>query len=382
MELGMRAASVYDKATALKRLMAPSAQMPVYLLMFVTNRCNAKCEHCFYWSELNTKMKEELTVAEFDRLARDLGPMLQITFTGGSPELRRDLPDIVERFYEHCRPTNMTFCMLGHATDRIVSQVEAMLKRCPGQKIKISFSLDGLGREHDKLRGIPGLFDCVVKTINRLADLKPEWPNLRLDIGMTVHGLNYETVGQTARWVRKNLPVDVLKPILVRGNPLNPKAHDVACKTTYLNIIDNDAPWLNGASRSGNFSAWDFLVHSKEKVSRDIIAETSHTGLAPVKCAGGRETAVIYPTGDVAGCELRDDVLGNLRNANFDFRSIWFGDSGRGFRATSGEVEACKGCYHHCFISPALFRTPKMWGRMVQAAWDIHRNLNTAAADI
>src|SRR5664279_1955787 len=175
--------------------MAPSAQMPVYLLMFVTNRCNAKCEHCFYWSELNTKMKEELTVAEFDRLARDLGPMLQITFTGGSPELRRDLPDIVERFYEHCRPTNMTFCMLGHATDRIVSQVEAMLKRCPGQKIKISFSLDGLGREHDKLRGIPGLFDCVVKTINRLADLKPEWPNLRLDIGMTVHGLNYETVG-------------------------------------------------------------------------------------------------------------------------------------------------------------------------------------------
>ena len=84
--------SLYRQATSFKRLMTPGAQMPVYLLMFVTNRCNARCEHCFYWSELNTKVKQELTVNEFDSLARSLGPMLQVTFTGGSPELRKDLP--------------------------------------------------------------------------------------------------------------------------------------------------------------------------------------------------------------------------------------------------------------------------------------------------
>jgi MoaA/NifB/PqqE/SkfB family radical SAM enzyme len=42
-------------ATRFKRLLAPWPKMPVYLLMFVTNRCNAACDHCFYWSELNTK---------------------------------------------------------------------------------------------------------------------------------------------------------------------------------------------------------------------------------------------------------------------------------------------------------------------------------------
>lgn len=369
--------SIASKTTALRRLVMPGVQMPVYLLMFVTNRCNATCEHCFHWRELNTKIKQELSIDEYDRLARGLGPMLQTTFTGGSPELRKDLPDIVERFYEHCRPTNMTFCMLGHSTDRILSQAEDMLKRCTDQKIKIGISLDGLGEVHDRLRGIPGLFERVVKTIRGLAELRRHYPNLRIDVGMTVHGLNHETVVDSAAWVRKNLPVDVLKPILVRGDPLNPETREEVCKTTYLNVIDADAPWLTGSGRSAEgFSAFDYLVHAKEKVSRDIIAETSATGRTQLKCAGGRETAVVYPTGDVAGCELRDDVLGNLRTADFDFRSLWFGKEGKQFRDTTGSVEACEGCYHHCFISPALFRTPQMWPRMLAAAWTIRRTLN------
>jgi MoaA/NifB/PqqE/SkfB family radical SAM enzyme len=375
----MSLASLPAKATAMRRLMAPGPQMPVYLLMFVTNRCNATCDHCFYWRELNTKVKQELTIEEYDRLTRSIGPMLQVTFTGGSPELRKDLPDVVERFYEHCRPTNMTFCMLGHSTGRILTNVEEMLRRCPGQRIKIGISLDGLGEDHDRLRGIPGLFDRVVATVRGLAELRRHYRNLRLDIGMTVHGLNYETIVDTAEWVRANLPVDVLKPILVRGDPLNPDTLKNVCKTTYLNVVDRDAPWLSGAKLDRDFTLFDYLIHSKEKVSRDIVAQTSHTGTAPVTCAGARETAVIYPTGDVAGCELREDVLGNVREANFDFRRVWFGDKARHFRATTGKVDPCNGCYHHCFISPALFRTPKMWPRMVEAAWEIHRNLNGRA---
>ena len=378
----MSTGTLFSKTTSLHRLMARGPQMPIYLLMFVTNRCHASCDHCFYWKELNTKVKQEMTIDEYDRLARNMGPMLQVTFTGGSPELRKDLPDVVERFYEHCHPTNMTFCMLGHSTSRILSQAEEMLRRCQGQKIKIGISLDGVGEDHDRLRGIPGLFDRAVATVRGLADLKRHYPNLRIDIGMTVHGLNYQTIVKTAEWVRANLPVDVLKPILVRGNPLNPDTIDDVCKTTYLNVVDRDAPWLSGAKLGRDFTLFGFLVHSKEKVSRDIVAQTSNTGTAPVTCAGGRETAVIYPTGEVAGCELRDDVLGNVREANFDFRSIWFGQLARHFRATTGEVEACKGCYHHCFISPALFRTPKMWLRMVEAAWEIHRNLNGSGAAI
>lgn len=368
------------RARAIGRLVRPGRKMPVYLLLFVTNRCNARCEHCFYWRELNTKIKEELTLDEHALLARSLGPMLQITFTGGSPELRKDLPDLVRIYHEHCRPANMTFCMLGHSTDRILQQVERILALCPGQKIKIGISLDGLHEEHDALRGVPGLFERVVRTMRGLGELKKHHPNLRLDVGLTVHGLNYRTVEATALWARANLPLDVMKPILVRGDPLNPATRQEVCKTTYLNVVENDARWVDGASQAAGFGPFDYLVNAKERVQRDIVHRTSMTNEAPLTCAAGRETAVVYPTGEVAGCELRAGSLGNLRAAGFDFRKIWLGETGDAFRHTIGADPACQGCYHHCFIAPALFRTPAVWPKLVKAAWDIHRGIGAPAA--
>jgi radical SAM protein with 4Fe4S-binding SPASM domain len=358
---------------SLAKLLTPGTHLPVYALMFVTTRCNAACEHCFYWQELNQNIKDELTVEEYGKLARSMGPMLQITYTGGSPELRKDLPDIVEQFYEHCEPSQMTFCMLGHATDRIVQHTEAMLQRCPGQRLKIAISLDGLGEEHDELRKLPGLFQRVVTTVQELGKIKKHWPNLRLDIGITVHGLNYNTAERTALWARENLPIDVLKPILVRGNPLNPETLSDVCKTSYLQVVEQDRGWING-TRGGLFSPMDFVVSAKEAMQREIIGRISHTHVTEVTCGGARETAVVYPTGNVAGCELRDNVLGNIRDVDYEFPTIWFNEKADSFRQTAGKVEECQGCYHHCFLAPAMFRTPKLWPTLVKTAWAIYWN--------
>jgi AdoMet-dependent heme synthase len=361
------------RARSFGRLLAPGVHMPVYALVFVTNRCNAACEHCFYWQELNQHVKDELTVDEYDKLARSMGPVFQLTFTGGSPELRRDLPDVVERFHHHCSPSQMTFCMLGHATDRILQHTEQMLRRCPGQRLKIAISLDGLEEEHDELRRVPGLFQRVVATVRELGALKKQWPNLRLDIGITVHALNYETAERTALWARKNLPIDVLKPILVRGNPLNPKTLGDVCKTTYLKVVEQDKDWVSGLN-GGLFSPMDFVVSAKEALQRELITRISHTQVADVTCGGARETAVIYPTGKVAGCELRDNVLGNVRDVEYDLSRIWFNDQADIFRSTSGKVEECRGCYHHCFLAPAMFRTPRLWPKLVKTASTIYWN--------
>jgi len=61
---------------------------PSYLLFFVTNKCEARCGHCFYWKETN-KNNHELSLAEITELAKKLGPMVQITITGGSPGGKR-----------------------------------------------------------------------------------------------------------------------------------------------------------------------------------------------------------------------------------------------------------------------------------------------------
>ena len=347
--------------------------MPIYLLMFVTNRCHAKCQHCFYWRELNKNVQEELSLSEYTQLAHSLGPLLQVTLTGGSPEIRTDLPEIAEIFSRLCRPSNLTICMLGYTTSQILKHAEKILALCPRQKVTFAISLDGLGEEHDRLRDLPNCFEHALTTLQALGELRKCYSNVRVGIGTTVHGLNYQTAEQTARWARESLPIDLLKPILIRGEPSNRETLNRRCLDTYLKVIDQDRAWLNGRLQGG-LSLMDYVINSKEAVQREIISSINLTGRFPVKCAGGQETAVIYPTGNVAGCELRDDNLGNLRDSNFDFKDIWFGQHADRFRDEVGKVDSCRNCYHHCFISPAIFRTPKLWPRLVQAAWTIYRN--------
>lgn len=354
------------KISASKKLFSPGAQKPIYLLNFVTNSCNAACDHCFYWEELNTKKNQELTVEEHSKVAQSLGSMFQITFTGGSPELRKDLPEIVYEYYRYCKPSNMTFCMLGYNTERIIEHVTKMLQKCSNQQITIGISLDGLGEEHDNYRKLKGLFERVVKTVNELHKLQKHYPNLRIAIGMVVHGLNIHKVENSALWVRNNLPVDILKPILVRGNPLNPETRNDECIGIYDKIVDRDRQWLMDKNAK-KLNLIDKVIRAKENVQRDVIKKISSTNTSDITCSGGRETAVMYPSGNIAGCEMRDDVFGNIREHEFNFNALWFSDKAHSFRKTVGQVRECEGCYHHCFISPAIFRTPSMWPRIAKS---------------
>lgn len=355
-----------NKISAGKKLFAPGAQKPIYLLNFVTNSCNAACDHCFYWEQLNTNKNQELTVEEHSKVAKSLGSMFQITFTGGSPELRKDLPEIVYEYYKHCRPSNMTFCMLGYNTERIIEHVSKMLENFIGQQITIGISLDGLGDEHDEYRKLKGLFERVVNTVNELHKLQKRYPKLRIAIGMVVHGLNINKVEKSALWVRNNLPIDILKPILVRGNPLNPETRNDECISLYDKIVDRDRQWLMDKNlKTLNFI--DKVIRAKENVQRELIKKISATNKSDITCSGGRETAVMYPSGDIGGCEMRNDILGNIRKHEFDFDTVWFSEKANSFRKTVGQVNECEGCYHHCFISPAIFRTPAMWPRIASS---------------
>lgn len=357
--------------------MAPNVQMPVYLLMYVTNRCDAKCGHCFYWEELNQNATAELKIDEYDQLARSMGPMLQVTLTGGSPELRRDLPDVAGRFYEHCNPANMTWCCNGYHSERIIDHAQKTLEQCPDLTLTVAVSLDGIGDEHDQYRGMPGLFDRVQETFKGLEKLKAIYgTRLRLGVGIVVSGLNLDKSIVTAKWARENLPIDVLKPILVRGDTdLNPtpkfEALDRAAGRSYLKVLEQDDAYLKSGHNS-LASGMAFTVSVKEMVQRDLISEIQETGEAPHKCAAARETAVIYAQGDVAGCELRPERLGNLRDVDLDFRKIWYNSAADDFRSEL-DPDRCPGCYHHCFISPPIFRSPRFWPKLAGAAWDIWR---------
>jgi len=63
------------------------------LQMFVTNRCNLRCEGCFYAARLD---QTEMSLKEYiDTVDRYAGKVDRITILGGEPTLHRDLPEMV-----------------------------------------------------------------------------------------------------------------------------------------------------------------------------------------------------------------------------------------------------------------------------------------------
>ena len=66
--------------------------------IYVENRCNLKCSHCYESEESHPPERYQLSVEDYARIFDELAELgvLYLTFTGGEIFLRRDLLDIIE----------------------------------------------------------------------------------------------------------------------------------------------------------------------------------------------------------------------------------------------------------------------------------------------
>ena len=68
-----------------------------------------------------------------------------------------------------------------------------------------------------------------------------------------------------------------------------------------------------------------------------------------IDCYAGWASAQIYADGTVWPCCIRADNLGNLREHNYDFREIWFGDAIKQVRRSIADKEC------HCPLANASY---------------------------
>src|SRR5258707_842329 len=75
--------------------------LPMNLTISVSYRCNSRCKTCNVWQRPN----DDFTIEEYDKTFASVGrDAYWFTFSGGEPTLRKDLPEMVEAAYRHCRP--------------------------------------------------------------------------------------------------------------------------------------------------------------------------------------------------------------------------------------------------------------------------------------
>lgn len=70
----------------------------------VTNRCNLRCEHCYFFAEDHTNERElpiEQWVEKLEAMKADGHPMTLCTWVGGEPMVRKELIDAGRKYFQH-----------------------------------------------------------------------------------------------------------------------------------------------------------------------------------------------------------------------------------------------------------------------------------------
>ena len=294
---------------------------PFSIVVSVSFRCNSKCRTCDVWRKPN----DDMTAAEWDQVFAKLGRTpFYITFTGGEPFLRRDLDEMVISAYRHCRPAVITIPTNGLLTERIVERVERICQACPKSQIGINLSLDGIGTEHDDIRGVPGNWEKAMATWQRLKTSQKTYPNLVLTVHTVVSRFNQERFREINDELKFLEPDSYITEVAEErveldtiGWGITPEPDVYAPIADFLSEQARERP-VKGLARVTQA----FRAHYYQLAKRVLYERTQ-----VIACYAGWASAHIAPNGDIWSCCIRAEPTGNLRKTSYDLAPIWYGET-------------------------------------------------------
>jgi MoaA/NifB/PqqE/SkfB family radical SAM enzyme len=208
----------------------------------ITNSCNLKCSHCYWWKEERPEELDDGAMVAFMKSLRAEGMTAAIIY-GGEPMLRPKMCEAASKIFDH--PLIFTNGTQGF------TQINA----------EWILSLDGTKAVHDSIRG-SGAYDCSVENL-RNAPRKPvvhttitrqNRHNLEefLDglSGLPIKGVGFSfyTPHRTGDDGSLFIPLDERDPVLDELLGLRKK---------YWRIMGLTATMANQFRKNGEFSEWN-----------------------------------------------------------------------------------------------------------------------------
>ena len=362
---------------------AKAACAPRWITVFITNHCNARCEHCFYWSELN-RGAPELSAEDCRRLFDSIRrPVRTLRLSGGEPFLRRDLEDIVLAADATRKIRKIAIPTHGMMRD-LPDRLSALVPRLRHLHVNVSVSFDGLRERHDANRKIRNGFDRAVDNLKQLRELErtsgrfsrsasisltrpislrpdgqpPEFVELidflKRETGLEAIGCDHVRSAETDV---VGLPPDLCSgftpPPRVEQAPevLNARHGEVQLSVDDQAEVNRMlAPLLS--MRGGRLT----------KLRLDKQVEVLRARRRLVDCLAGFVDCVIYPSGDVAVCEFTKPFA-NLRDFDMDLMRVMTSEPAREARR---RTRACA-CTHPCHLSDSLAYDADFLTRFIEA---------------
>lgn len=334
---------------------------PLFLTCFVTARCGLNCGHCFYREELlQGNVKDELTLDEWDRFTARCPPFPKLILTGGEPFLRADLPDITERFYENAsKARQITIPTAGTYPDKVVALVERVLPSRPDLILEIQLSIDGVGANHDAVRG-KGAWDKLMRTYEELRPIQDRNDGLRIRFNYTFSRMTQDWFADTWRFVTQELQNPHFDMVLVRRTTVEDRYWG---KVDLAKYREATALLQEQERKKAGDDLLKQLLTERVLVEREIIAQHHDGKPMMLGCQAGTLTAIVGETGDVRPCEILDTTFGNLRQNDYDFMRIWRNEAAEAHRAAI--KKSCFCTFETCVRTTMSFQ-PRWYGTMAK----------------
>lgn len=350
-----------NRAAQLYRLLRSTRREPRLgtVILFVTSRCNARCETCFYWQELN--QPGDMTFEQIERVSRTMPAITDLWLSGGEPTLRRDLNDVINLFVRQNGVRRVIIPTNALVKAHVCETVSRALSENPEIDLYLNVALDGYGATHDRVRGVPGNWAKTLDCIRALYPLKDEFQDrFRLNVNTVVCAENYAEVEKLSQFMWENFRLDGHYFNIIRGETkagasikqvpaeVLPAVYALVSRLTKRygeRMFAGD----DAATRFVKNVAYVGAITTHYRTQLANFAEPTAWGFP---CTAGETAAVIDYDGGVRACELRGRFA-SLADYGYDFGALW---ASRARAEELREIDGGRSCWctHVCFIHDSM----------------------------
>ena len=302
--------------------------LPFNYTISVTYRCNSRCKTCKIWKiQYKIPVEMELTLDEWCKVLKSLGNSpYWITVSGGEPFLRKDLVEIIDIMDTYNKPKIINIPTNGLLWKIIPEKVKQILEVIsPKTILIINFSLDGVGKDHDEIRGVPGNYSCLIKSYRETKRLKDKYCNLIVGIHTVISSWNVYKIPIIYETVMKELkPDQYITEIAEERNEME----NQGCAITpspeeFGKIVDFLITRIKDEFKIYGWRGLSTITQALRIQYYKLAKYYYQTKKQQIPSYAGYASAQISPTGDVWECAVYATLMGNLREYNYDFKKIW-----------------------------------------------------------
>lgn len=293
--------------------------LPISYTYSVTSLCDSKCKTCMIWKNKN---KNDLELNEWEKIIKNIGNVpYWVTITGGNQFLRKDILDFINLIIKYNKPLVINIPVSCINPKLILSNIKSILKLINNKKIKLilNISIDGIGKQHDYIRGIDGSFNTSIYTINELKKLKKNNSNLIVGTYTIISKYNIDNFLDIFEYIQNKIKPDNYgfeisekrKELFNLNNDFMPNNNEI------LNIFKKN---INLKSKGIFIKIKNYL---RNKYYKNVFL-TLKKNKEIIPCFAGISSIQISSSGNVWQCCTKTNDFGDLRKENYNFKKIFF----------------------------------------------------------